>query len=209
MAGRHREHRRDGQCSGESARVLSTSRRCGPVRQRAGSAGRSSGVFPRSFERPQSPPPPARHQLRRADLVIALVQPASQFEESAKQGGAVVVDQVNQAGFLHQTAESDEMSGACAPVPDPLAGMVTSAGEIEPIGLLPAVLRFYTVAYCTLVFPRPLAGRGIDARRPPALCWACCTPSRPPDRDPLYGVQYGALISNMGAFHIARHVNAP
>src|ERR1700679_728949 len=65
------------------------------------------------------------------------------------------------------------------------------------LGVPPAALRFYTVAYCTPCPPRPLAGRGIDARRPPALAGRVARHLDPPDRDPVYGVQYGALISNM------------
>ena len=66
-----------------------------------------------------------------------------------------------------------------------------------PIGVPPAALRFYTVAYCTPYCPRPLGGArsghapfqrrgGRIARHPD-----------PPDRDHVYGVQYAASIGNM------------
>jgi hypothetical protein len=66
------------------------------------------------------------------------------------------------------------------------------------LGVPPAVLRFYTVAYCTPCHPRPLGSvRG----------WRCvgflhragriARHVDPWDRDPAYGVQYAASIRNV------------
>ena len=61
------------------------------------------------------------------------MQPSRQFEEGAEQGRAIIVHQLDQSGLLHQAAEFDQVTGASAPVLDPLAFVAAVAGEIEPI----------------------------------------------------------------------------
>ena len=65
--------------------------------------------------------------------ILLLLQPAREFEEGAEQCGAVVVQQFDQAGFLHEAAQLDELAGACAPFLHPVACIVSGAGEGKPI----------------------------------------------------------------------------
>ena len=86
----------------------------------------------------QSAPPPACHEVGRLCFLAFILfrlplQLAGEFEESAEQGGAVVSNQLDEPGLLHEAAELDELPGACAPVLDPLAGVVAGTGAIEPI----------------------------------------------------------------------------
>jgi hypothetical protein len=86
------------------------------------------------LESPQSPPAPTRPEVGRGYVrVLIVLQPAGQLKEGAEKCGAIVVDQLHQSGLLHQAAEFDQVPGARPPILDPLPGIVTSAGEIEPI----------------------------------------------------------------------------
>ena len=62
-----------------------------------------------------------------------LLQPLCEFEECTEQGSAIVLHQIDQPGLLHQAAEFDELTGTCAPVLNPLAGIVPAACEGEAV----------------------------------------------------------------------------
>jgi len=81
----------------------------------------------------QSAPPPACLEVVRLFLVFILLQPSGNFEKRAEQRGAIVVHEFDEAGLLYEAAEFDEVSGACAPILDPLALIVAGACESEPI----------------------------------------------------------------------------
>jgi hypothetical protein len=55
------------------------------------------------------------------------------IQEGIEQDGAIIVDEFDQSGFLHQSAEFDQMPGACALVLDPLAGILAGACGIEAV----------------------------------------------------------------------------
>lgn len=65
--------------------------------------------------------------------MLLRLQPARQFQERAEQCGAVVIHKLDQPGLLHEATQLDELSGACASFLHPIAGIVASAGEGEPI----------------------------------------------------------------------------
>lgn len=52
------------------------------------------------------------------------------FEEGAEEGGAIVIDEFDEAGLLDEAAEFDEVAGAGAPVLDPLAMIAAGAVAI-------------------------------------------------------------------------------
>jgi hypothetical protein len=52
---------------------------------------------------------------------VGTAQPVGEIEERPEQSGAVIVHQLDQAGFLDQTAELDEMAGALAACLGPVA----------------------------------------------------------------------------------------
>ena len=79
-----------------------------------------------------------------------LLQPARDVQQGAEQGSAVVVQQLDQSGLLHEAAQFDELAGACAPFLRPIAGVMAGTGEVEPIllhGQAPELRR------CGLEFP--------------------------------------------------------
>ena len=85
-------------------------------------------------EGPHSAPPPPCHQIGRTSIVLAAVaELIGEFEKRPEQGGAIVVDELDQAGFLDEAAEFDEMAGASTPVLHPLALVVPSLSAVEPI----------------------------------------------------------------------------
>jgi hypothetical protein len=47
-------------------------------------------------------------------FILLLLELIGEFEEGAEEGGAVVVDQLDEAGFLDEAAEFDELTGAGA-----------------------------------------------------------------------------------------------
>ena len=65
--------------------------------------------------------------------ILLQLQLAGNVQQRAEQGGAVIVQQLDQPGFLHEAAQLDELAGACAPFLHPVAGVVTGAGEGGPI----------------------------------------------------------------------------
>ncbi len=66
---------------------------------------------------------------------MAVLELVGHVQERPEQGSAVIVHQFDQSSFLHQPAEFDQMSGACAPVLDPLALVVAGSGEVHPVAL--------------------------------------------------------------------------
>jgi len=46
--------------------------------------------------------------------VVRSAEPVGQLHEGAEEGGAIVVGQLDQAGFLDEAAELDEVAGALA-----------------------------------------------------------------------------------------------
>ena len=61
------------------------------------------------------------------------MQPARDVQQRPEQGGAVVVQQLDQPGLLDEAAQFDELPCACASFLHPVAGVVTGLGEGEPI----------------------------------------------------------------------------
>ena len=60
--------------------------------------------------------------LGRAIVIRASVaELIGEIEEGAEQGGAIVVGQLDKAGFLHQAAQLDQMAGAFAAYLGPIA----------------------------------------------------------------------------------------
>jgi hypothetical protein len=57
----------------------------------------------------------------------------SEFEEGAEQGGAIVLDELDQPGFPHEAAELDEVAGAGASVLHGLPGVGAGSMAIEPM----------------------------------------------------------------------------
>ena len=66
---------------------------------------------------------------------LPVLELIGESEEGTEQSGAVVVKQLDQSGLLHEAAEFDELAGAFAAFLHPVAGVVTSAGEGDPIPL--------------------------------------------------------------------------
>ncbi len=54
-----------------------------------------------------------------------------QVHHGAEQGGAVVAGEFDQAGFLDEAAEFDELTCSCAAILDPIAGVVAGLGAFE------------------------------------------------------------------------------
>src|SRR5713101_8705371 len=73
------------------------------------------------IERAQATPAPGDGELRRRAVVIvaAVSKLIGEFEEGAEEGGAIVVGQLDQAGFLDEAAELDELAGTFAACPGP------------------------------------------------------------------------------------------
>jgi hypothetical protein len=55
------------------------------------------------------------------------------IEESAEEGGPIIVDDINQAGLLDETTEFDQMACARASILDPLPRIGASAIAIEAV----------------------------------------------------------------------------
>ena len=66
-------------------------------------------------------------------LGFILLQLIGEVEEGTEHCGAIVVDQFDEAGLLHQAAELDQMAGALPPLADPIAYVGERAVAIEPI----------------------------------------------------------------------------
>ena len=66
-------------------------------------------------------------------LVFTLLQPVCEFQECTEQCGAVIVGQIDEAGFLHEAAQLDQVTCALASFADPIAGIGAGAGGIHPV----------------------------------------------------------------------------
>jgi len=67
--------------------------------------------------------------------VVRSTEPIGEIKEGAEQGRAVVVGQFDEAGFLDQAAEFDEVTGALAAFLGPIAHVGASLAGIEPMTL--------------------------------------------------------------------------
>ncbi len=54
-----------------------------------------------------------------------------QVHHGAEQGGAVITGQLDQASFLDEAAEFDELACSCASFLDPIAGVMSGLGAFE------------------------------------------------------------------------------
>ena len=54
-----------------------------------------------------------------------------QVHHGAEQGGAIITGQLDEAGFLDEAAEFDELACSCASFLDPIAGVVSGLGAFE------------------------------------------------------------------------------
>ena len=81
-------------------------------------------LFPILFriKRPEAASAPSRGEVPRiVACVVCTAQPIGELEERTEQSGAVIVHQLDQAGFLDQAAKLDEMAGALAACLGPVA----------------------------------------------------------------------------------------
>lgn len=62
-----------------------------------------------------------------------LLEACGEVEKCPEQGGAIIVGQFDEAGFLYQATEFDEMAGSGPAVLDPLALVVAGAVAIEAV----------------------------------------------------------------------------
>ncbi len=97
-----------------------------------GSSFVSHGAFACSrggdFERSSAAPPPQRQEI----VTAARRQHIGEAEETAEQGGAVVVREVNQASHLHQTAQFDQVMCPLASLHDPGPLVMTRGDRFSP-----------------------------------------------------------------------------
>ena len=61
------------------------------------------------------------------------LDPPREFEERAEQGGAVIIDQLDQPGLLHQAAQLDQVPCPRAPVLDRLALVIACPIPVQSI----------------------------------------------------------------------------
>ena len=95
---------------------------------------RPAATASRSASKAQASPPPSRHEIGRASAVVAaILELSSQLEEGPQQRGTIVVDELDEPGFLDEAAEFDQMPGAGAAVLHPLPLVVAGSIAIEPI----------------------------------------------------------------------------
>jgi hypothetical protein len=91
-------------------------------------------------ESAQSPTPPAREEIGATyglthSLAFILLQPIREIEECTEQGCPVIVQQFDEAGFLDETAQLDEMARPLTALPCPIASVGTGASGIQPTPL--------------------------------------------------------------------------
>ena len=55
------------------------------------------------------------------------------FHHGAEQNGAVIAGEFDEAGFLDEAAELDELACACASFLDPIAGVMQSLGALDTV----------------------------------------------------------------------------
>lgn len=60
--------------------------------------------------------------------IIATTKPVSDLHEGTKQGGAVVIHQLHQAGFLDESAQLDQVASTGTPLDGPGAGIGQGSG---------------------------------------------------------------------------------
>ena len=65
-------------------------------------------------------------------FVLLLSKPAGHVQKGSEQRGAVIVGQLDEPGFLHETAEFDEVAGTGTSILDPLALVISGSGGVEP-----------------------------------------------------------------------------
>jgi hypothetical protein len=94
-----------------------------------------SGVgVPVRLEGAQAAVPPCCGELLGGAVLHALPsvpELVGQLHHGAEQGSAVVAGEFDQAGFLDEAAEFDELAGAYASFLDPIAGVVPGLGAFE------------------------------------------------------------------------------
>jgi hypothetical protein len=67
--------------------------------------------------------------------VVGATQPVGDLKEGAEKGGAIVVDQRDEPGLLHEAAEFDQMAGALAACLGPVAHVGAGSVGGEPMAL--------------------------------------------------------------------------
>jgi len=86
------------------------------------------------LEGAQATVPPSCGELL-AGAVLHAVPSAPELighlHHGAEQGGAVVAGEFDEAGFLDEAAEFDELTGSCPAFLDPIAGVVPGLGAFE------------------------------------------------------------------------------
>jgi len=97
-----------------------------------------SGIFlPVRFEGAQAAVPPCGGELLRGAVLHAVPSApelVGQLHHGAEQGGAFVAREFDEAGFLDEAAEFDELACSCPAFLDPIAGV--TAGLRSPHRLL-------------------------------------------------------------------------
>lgn len=68
-------------------------------------------------------------------LAFILLQPVCQLQEGAEQGCAIIVGQLDEAGFLDEATQLDQVPRALAPFARPISGVRASACGIEAVTL--------------------------------------------------------------------------
>ncbi len=78
--------------------------------------------------------PPCCGELLGGAVVYAIpstLELVGQVHHGAEQGGTVIVGEFDEAGFLDEAAEFDELASSCASFLDPIAGVVSGLGAFE------------------------------------------------------------------------------
>jgi hypothetical protein len=61
------------------------------------------------------------------------MEPCGKFKEGAQKGSAIIIDQLDQTGFLNQASQLDQVPGACTPILNPLALIIACAIPVQSI----------------------------------------------------------------------------
>ena len=83
----------------------------------------------RTFECPATAPTPDRNCL----FSCFAFQYVGQFEERSVEDGAVIAGEFDQTGFLHETAEFDQMSSTFAAFHDPFPRIGAHTLRLKPM----------------------------------------------------------------------------
>jgi hypothetical protein len=86
---------------------------------------------------PEAASAPSRGEVPGIVACVVTAQPFGELEERPEQGRAVIVRQLDQAGFLDQAAELNEMAGALAACLGPIAHVGASLLRVESVTLQP------------------------------------------------------------------------